>query len=141
MANIGRYGWGSSSRVSSGKRGMVRVGGSASWIIGDQGTTDPGVGERGAGRGWPSWQLPLPRAPHRGEILPHQLTGTPPRRSSPPLAHLENYPNYPLFQLHLYTSHLISLETDYCPQQAASPYQIAELRTLGGPPTVSPHPS
>ena len=45
--------------VSSGKRGMVRAGGSASWIIGDQGTTDPGGGERVSGRGQPAWQLPV----------------------------------------------------------------------------------
>ena len=51
--------WGSSSRVSSGKRGMVRVGGSASRIIGDQGTTDPGGGERVSGRSRPAWQLPV----------------------------------------------------------------------------------
>ena len=35
----------------------------------------------------------------------------------------------------------ISLETDHSLQQAVSPSQIAERRTLGGPPTVSPHPS
>ena len=40
---------------------MVRAGGSASWIIGDQGVTDPGGGERVSpvGRGQPTWQLPV----------------------------------------------------------------------------------
>ena len=36
---------------------MVRAGGSASRIIGDQGMTDPVGGEHGAGRGRPTWQL------------------------------------------------------------------------------------
>ena len=45
--------------VSSGKRGMVWAGGSSSRIIGDQGTNDPGGGERVSGRGQPVWQLPV----------------------------------------------------------------------------------
>ena len=45
--------------VSSGKREMVRAGGSASRIIEDQGTTDPGGGERVSGRGQPAWKLPV----------------------------------------------------------------------------------
>ena len=49
----GGIAWGSSSMFSFGKRGMVRVEGSASRTIGDQGTTDPGGGERVSGRGWP----------------------------------------------------------------------------------------
>ena len=55
----GGMAWGSSSTVSSGKRGMVRAGGSASRTIGDQGTTDPGGGERVSGRNRPAWQLPV----------------------------------------------------------------------------------
>ena len=35
---------GSMARFQSGKRGMVRAGGSASWTIGNSGTTDPGGG-------------------------------------------------------------------------------------------------
>ena len=49
-----RWSW---NVVYSGKRGMVRAGGSASRIIGDQGTTDPG----GSRRGQPAWQLPVGR--------------------------------------------------------------------------------
>ena len=45
--------------VCPGKRGMVRAGGSASRIIGDQGTTDPGGGVGGSRRGQPAWQLPV----------------------------------------------------------------------------------
>ena len=44
--------------VYSGKRGMVRAGGSASRIIGDGSTTDPGGGDGGSKRGRPAWQLP-----------------------------------------------------------------------------------
>ena len=48
--------------VYSGKRGMmVRAGGSASRIIGDQGTTDTGGGYGGSRRGQPTWQLPVGR--------------------------------------------------------------------------------
>ena len=47
--------------VGSGKRGMVRAGGSASRIIGDQSATDPGRGDGGSKRGWPAWQLPAGR--------------------------------------------------------------------------------
>ena len=47
--------------VYSGKRGMVRVGGSASRIIGDRSKTDPGGGDGGSKRGWPAWQLPAGR--------------------------------------------------------------------------------
>ena len=52
--------------VSSGKRGMVRAGRSASRIIGDQGMTDPGGGECGSKRGQPAWQLPVGRGPGTG---------------------------------------------------------------------------
>ena len=38
---------------------MVRAGGSASRIIGDQGTPDPGGEERVSGKGQPAWQLPV----------------------------------------------------------------------------------
>ena len=47
--------------VYSGKRGMVRAGGSASRIIGDRSTTDPGGGDGGSKRGQPAWQLPVER--------------------------------------------------------------------------------
>ena len=40
---------------------MVRAGGSASRIIGDQGTTDPGGGVGGSRKGRPAWQLPVGR--------------------------------------------------------------------------------
>ena len=40
---------------------MVRAGESASRIIGDQGTTDPGGGVGGSRRGQPAWQLPVGR--------------------------------------------------------------------------------
>ena len=40
---------------------MVQAGGSASRIIGDQGTTDPGGGVGGSRRGQPAWQLPVGR--------------------------------------------------------------------------------
>ena len=52
--------------VSSGKREMVRAGRSASRIIGDQGTTDPGGGECGSRRGQPAWQLLVGRRPGTG---------------------------------------------------------------------------
>ena len=42
---------------------MVRVGGSASRIIGDQGMTDPGGGKYGSRRGQLAWQLPVGRGP------------------------------------------------------------------------------
>ena len=45
--------------VCYGKRGMVRAGGSASRIIGDQCATDPGGGVGGSRRGQPAWQLPV----------------------------------------------------------------------------------
>ena len=53
-----RWNW---NVVYSGKRGMVRAGGSASRIIGDQGTTDPGGGVGGSKRVQPAWQLPVGR--------------------------------------------------------------------------------
>ena len=40
---------------------MVRAGGSASRIIGDQGITDSGGGDGGSRRGQPAWQLPVRR--------------------------------------------------------------------------------
>ena len=40
---------------------MYRAGGSASRIIGDQGTTDPGGGDGGSRRVQPAWQLPVGR--------------------------------------------------------------------------------
>ena len=40
---------------------MVRAGGSASRIIGDQGMTDPGGGDGGSRKGRPAWQLPVGR--------------------------------------------------------------------------------
>ena len=40
---------------------MVRAGGSASWIIGDQGTTDPGGGVGGSRKNQSAWQLPVGR--------------------------------------------------------------------------------
>ena len=51
-------GW---TELYSGKRGMVRAGGSASQIIGDRGATDPGGGKRTRGGGGrpPAWQQPL----------------------------------------------------------------------------------
>ena len=57
-ANMDRWNW---HVVCSGKRGMVRAGGSASRIIGDQGTTDPGGGVGGSRRGQSAWQLPVGR--------------------------------------------------------------------------------
>ena len=45
---------------------MVRAGGSASRIIGDQSTTNPGGGECGSRRGQPAWQLPVGRGPGTG---------------------------------------------------------------------------
>ena len=45
----------SGNAVFAGKR--VRAGGSASRIIGDQGTTDPGGGDGGWKRGQPAWQF------------------------------------------------------------------------------------
>ena len=58
MANIGRCG---PMELECGLRGMVRAGGSASRIIGDQGTTDPGKGVGRSRRGQPAWQLPVGR--------------------------------------------------------------------------------
>ena len=55
----GSMAWGSSSKASSGKRGIVRTGGSASRTSGDQETTDSGGGERVSGRNLPAWQLPV----------------------------------------------------------------------------------
>ena len=49
-------GW---TELYSGKRGMVRVGGSASQIIGDRGATDPGGGKRVLGGRQPAWQQPV----------------------------------------------------------------------------------
>ena len=43
------------------ERGMVRAGGSASRIIGDQGTTDTGGGDGGSRKGQPAWRLPVGR--------------------------------------------------------------------------------
>ena len=47
------------TELYSGKRGMVRAGGSASRIIGDRGATDPGGGKRTRGGRPPAWQQPL----------------------------------------------------------------------------------
>ena len=49
-------GW---TELYSGKRGMVRAGGSASRIIGDRGATDPGGGKRVRGGCPPAWQQPV----------------------------------------------------------------------------------
>ena len=51
----------SQSQLSEGEHVLVcsRVDTSASRTIGDQGTTDPGRGERGSGINWPAWQLPV----------------------------------------------------------------------------------
>ena len=58
LGDTDRWNW---NVVYSGKRGMVRVVGSASRIIGDQGTTDPGGGDGGSRRGQPAWKLPVGR--------------------------------------------------------------------------------
>ena len=50
------WGW---TELYSGKRGMVRAGGSASRIIGDRGATDPGAGKRVLGGRQPAWQQPV----------------------------------------------------------------------------------
>ena len=57
----GGMAWWSQGAVSSGKQGMVWAGGSTSRIIGDQGMTDPGGGERVSPvvRCQPTWQLPV----------------------------------------------------------------------------------
>ena len=49
-------GW---TELYSGKRGMVRAGGSASRISGDRGATDPGGGKRVLGGRQPAWQQPV----------------------------------------------------------------------------------
>ena len=53
--------WWVHGAVSAGKRGMVRAGGSASRIIGDPGTIDPGGGERASPvtRSQPIWGSPV----------------------------------------------------------------------------------
>ena len=56
---------------------MVRAGGSASRIIGDQGTTDPGGGVGGLRRRQPAWQLPVGRG-----LGPHWASNT---QAFPPL--------------------------------------------------------
>ena len=56
---------------------MVRAGGSASWIIRDQGTTDPGGGVGGSRRRPPAWQLPVGRG-----LGPHWASST---QAFPPL--------------------------------------------------------
>ena len=45
----------------SGKRGMVRAGGSASRTIGDQSSTDPGGGFRRTKQWNPQWRMPAGR--------------------------------------------------------------------------------
>ena len=55
MADIVRHGRGW-TELYSGKRGMVRAGGSASRIIGYRSATDPGGGRRGPGGRQPAWQ-------------------------------------------------------------------------------------
>ena len=56
MANIGRHRLVELEGGLPQERGMVRAGGSASRIIGDQGTTDPGGGDGGS-RSGRHWQL------------------------------------------------------------------------------------
>ena len=70
--------------VASGKRGMVRAGGSASRIIGDQGT-DPGRRKRVSGRGQPAWQLPVGR--EHGSSWASSMKAFPPLGSHPAEIH------------------------------------------------------
>ena len=65
----------------SGKRGMVRAGGSASWTIGDQSSTDPGGGFRRAKQQNPQWRMPAGRNKGRHWAADSQefpALGTPP---------------------------------------------------------------
>ena len=64
---------------------MVRAGGSASRIIEDHGTTDPGGGVSGSRRGQPAWQLPVGRGLGSGWASNTQTF--PPLRSHPMEAH------------------------------------------------------
>ena len=55
-----RWNW---NVVYSGKRGIVRAGGSASRIIGDKGMTDPDGGDGGSRSDQLAWQLPVGLGP------------------------------------------------------------------------------
>ena len=79
----GGMAWWSSGAVSSGKRGMVRAGESASRIIGDQGRTDPGGGEcvSPVGRCRPTWHLPMGH--EHGPGWSSSTQAFPPLRSHP----------------------------------------------------------
>ena len=52
--------------VYFGKWGMVRVGRSASRIIGDQSSTDTGGGDGRSRRGWVAWQSPVGHGSEHG---------------------------------------------------------------------------
>ena len=77
--------WWVHGAVSAGKRGMVRVGGSASRIICDQGTIDPGGGERASPvtRSQPIWGSPVGHVHGSGWSLSTQAF--PPLGSHPPV--------------------------------------------------------
>ena len=77
--------WWNWNMVYSGKRRMVRAGGSASRIIGNQGTTDPGGGVSGSRRGQLAWQLPVGRGLGPGRASSTQAF--PPLGSHPMEAH------------------------------------------------------
>ena len=64
VVNSGKRGWSGREGQPCGQlweTRMVRAGGSASRIIGDQGTTDPSGGDGGSRRGQRAWQLPVGR--------------------------------------------------------------------------------
>ena len=68
---------------SSGKRGMVRAGGSASRTIRDQSSTDPGGGFRRTKQRTPQWQMPAGRNKGRHWAADSQefpVLGTPPNK-------------------------------------------------------------
>ena len=68
---------------SSGKRGMVRAGGSASRTIGDQSSTDPGGGFRRTKQRIPQWQMLAGRNKSRqwaADSQEFKALGTPPNR-------------------------------------------------------------
>ena len=67
----------------SGKRGMVRAGGSASRTIGDHSSTDPGGGFRRTKQRTPQWQMPAGRNKGRHWAADSQefpVLGTPPNK-------------------------------------------------------------